>query len=59
VNIARFTKTDPETALHKSCEKFIRRFDAVETQASETGKKLSDLSLAEMDALWDKAKKDE
>ena len=59
VNVARFTKTDPETALHRACEKFIRRFDRVETQAAGAGKKLSDMSLAEMDALWEQVKKEE
>lgn len=56
VNVARFTKTDPETALHKACEKFIRRFDFVETQAAETGRNLADMPLAEMNMLWEQAK---
>ena len=59
VNVARFTKTDPETALHRCCEKFIRRFDYVESQALAAGKKPADMSLDEMDALWEQAKKQE
>jgi tetrapyrrole methylase family protein/MazG family protein len=58
VNVARFTKTDPEAALHRACEKFIRRFDSVETQATASGKKLSDMTLAEMDELWEQAKQE-
>jgi len=59
VNIARFTKTDPETALHKSCEKFIRRFNYVEQEAERSGGRLSDMSLEEMDKLWEQSKKSE
>ncbi len=59
MNIARFTKTDPETALHKSCEKFIRRFNYVEQEAERSGGRLSDMSLEEMDKLWEQSKKSE
>lgn len=57
VNIARFMKTDPETALHRCCEKFIRRFDYVEQEVDRRGRKLSDMTLDEMDTLWEQGKK--
>lgn len=59
VNAARFAGVDPETALHKSCAKFIRRFDYVETEARAAGRRMEDMSLAEMDALYEKGKKTE
>lgn len=59
VNAARHLMVDPERAMEKTCNKFIRRFADMERQAREQNKVLSDLSLAEMDALWDKAKENE
>lgn len=56
VNVARFLKTDPEEAIAHTTDKFIRRFAQVEQAASQAGKQLSEMSLAEMDALWDAAK---
>lgn len=56
VNVARFLKTDPEEAIARTTDKFIRRFAQVEQAATQAGKALSDMSLAEMDALWDAAK---
>lgn len=56
VNVARFLKVQPELALTATVNKFIRRFEYVETKAREQGKKLEDMSLSEMDALWDEAK---
>lgn len=56
VNVARFTKTDPEEALHSACEKFIRRFKYVECEAEKMGRELGDMSLEEMDKLYTKAK---
>ncbi|MGE4549530.1 MAG: nucleoside triphosphate pyrophosphohydrolase [Intestinibacillus sp.] len=56
VNVARFVKADPEQALERACDKFIRRFARVEEQAKASGKKLEDMSLSEMDMLWDAAK---
>lgn len=56
VNIARFLKVNPEEALKKATDKFIDRFEQVEKMASESNKKLEDMTLAEMDLLWDKAK---
>lgn len=56
VNVARHLKVDPERALEKTCDKFISRFASMERQAHEEEKTLSDLSLEELDALWNKAK---
>ena len=43
-------------ALGRTCTKFRRRFDYVETAARSVGRGLADMSLGEMDALWDEAK---
>ena len=59
VNVARFLKTDPEEAISRTTDKFIRRFAQVEQAARDAGKDLADMSLAEMDALWDAAKQKE
>ena len=56
VNVARFLKTDPEQAIANTTDKFIRRFSQVEQAAHEAGRELSDMTLAEMDALWDAVK---
>ncbi|MCP4699415.1 MAG: nucleoside triphosphate pyrophosphohydrolase, partial [Gammaproteobacteria bacterium] len=56
VNYARFTGINPETALEKTCRKFIRRFQHMEEAAGHDRKKLQDMSLAEMDAYWEAAK---
>ncbi len=56
VNVARFQSVNPELAAAKSNEKFIRRFEYVEKAANEMGKKLEDMTLKEMDNLWDRAK---
>ncbi len=56
VNISRFIGVNPEDALRKTISKFISRFRYIEMTAAESGKKLSDMPLAEMDALWDEAK---
>lgn len=59
VNLSRFLKIDPEDALQSANEKFIRRFKAVEKKASARGRELHGMTLNEMDALWEEAKKDE
>jgi len=59
VNYARFAKVDPEMALEKTNKKFIRRFQQIEAMAAEEGKLLHDMTLAEMDALWNKVKAQE
>lgn len=59
VNVARFLETDPEDAINRTTDKFIRRFAQVEQAAKDAGRSLSEMSLAEMDALWDAAKQKE
>ncbi len=56
VNAARFENIVPESALQLTNTKFINRFRYVEEQARKTGKDLSNMTLAEMDALWNEAK---
>ncbi len=56
VNVARFLKIQPELALNGTTEKFIKRFEYIEQQSMKAGKKLEDMSLAEMDELWNEAK---
>jgi tetrapyrrole methylase family protein/MazG family protein len=57
VNISRFVGINPEDALRKTISKFISRFRYIEMAAKDQGRILSDMSLAEMDELWDEAKK--
>ena len=59
VNYARFVHVDPEHALEKTNKKFIRRFQHIESMALQTGKSLHDMTLEEMDQLWNKAKEEE
>jgi MazG family protein len=59
INYARFIKVDPEQALEKTNKKFIRRFQQMEVMADGQGRSLHDMTLAEMDALWNNAKKEE
>jgi MazG family protein len=56
VNLARHLDIEPETALKKTNRKFRRRFKFIETELYSSGKSLEVADLAEMDALWDKAK---
>lgn len=56
VNIARFVGVNPEDALRKTISKFISRFRYIEIKAAESGRNLSDMTLEEMDALWEEAK---
>jgi tetrapyrrole methylase family protein/MazG family protein len=56
VNISRFIGVNPEDALRKTISKFIHRFRYIEMNAAERGKKLSDMTLNEMDSLWDESK---
>jgi len=56
VNLSRFLKVHPELSLSQSTNKFIKRFEYVEKRASELGKKLSEMTLSEMDVLWEEAK---
>ncbi|NGZ61133.1 MAG: nucleoside triphosphate pyrophosphohydrolase, partial [Nitrospira sp. LK265] len=57
VNLARFLKANPEEALRRATNRFIDRFHLVEAQATEKGRSLTDMTLAEMDELWDEAKR--
>jgi MazG family protein len=57
VNYARFLQIDAETALEKTNKKFIRRFQLMEGKAKEKGRSLSDMSLQEMDDMWNEIKK--
>jgi uncharacterized protein YabN with tetrapyrrole methylase and pyrophosphatase domain len=52
-------KVNPEDAHRKTISKFIHRFRYIEMKAAEQGKKLIDMTLDEMDRLWDEAKKKE
>ena len=56
VNISRFIGVNPEDAHRKTISKFIHRFRYIEMKAAEQSRKLSDMSLDEMDKLWDEAK---
>jgi len=58
-NLARKLGVDPEVALRRTNDKFTRRFKSVEAGAKANGKTLPDMSLEEMDALWNAAKMDE
>lgn len=59
INAARLYKLNPDNALEKTNQKFIRRFNYVEDHSLKQGKDLKDMSLEEMDKLWDEAKKQE
>jgi XTP/dITP diphosphohydrolase len=57
INVARMYKIHPDNALEKTNRKFMRRFNYVEEKAIEQGKNLKDMTLEEMDALWNEAKR--
>jgi uncharacterized protein YabN with tetrapyrrole methylase and pyrophosphatase domain len=59
VNFARFLQVDADAALERTNKKFIRRFTAVENAAAAQNKTMHDMSLQEMDALWNEVKKNE
>ena len=56
INAARLYDIDPDTALEDTCSKFRRRFGYLEENTIKQGKSLKDMTLAEMDEYWDKAK---
>ena len=56
VNYARFINVNPEDALEKTNRKFLNRFQYLESESKKSGKKLSEMTLAEMDIYWEKAK---
>lgn len=57
INYARFLNINPEDALERTNKKFIKRFQYLESKASDLGKPLMDMTLAEMDVFWEEAKK--
>jgi XTP/dITP diphosphohydrolase len=57
INYARFLNVNPEDALERTNKKFIKRFQYLESKASELGKPLMDMTLAEMDIFWEEAKR--
>jgi tetrapyrrole methylase family protein/MazG family protein len=59
VNVSRFVGINPEDALRKTISKFISRFRHIEMKAAEAGLGLREMTLEEMDRLWDDAKSDE
>ncbi|WP_294915256.1 MazG family protein, partial [uncultured Prevotella sp.] len=59
INAARLYKINPDTALEKTNAKFIRRFNYIEEHSIRIGKPLKDMTLGEMDALWNEAKAQE
>jgi len=56
-NVSRHLGVNPEIALKKANEKFIKRFEYLEKKLKERGKRLGEVSLKEMDILWEEAKK--
>ena len=59
VNLSRFYNMDPESALKKSTDKFIQRFNEIEQRVAKEGKKIEDLDLETMDKIWNEVKLDE
>jgi MazG family protein len=57
VNYARFIEIDPEEALERTNKKFIKRFQYLETESAKDGKKMGEMTLAEMDEYWNRAKR--
>ena len=57
INYARFLRIDAETALERTNLKFIRRFNLMEEAVAQSGKQMTDLSLTELDAIWNAVKK--
>jgi XTP/dITP diphosphohydrolase len=56
INYARFVNVNPEDALERTNKKFIRRFQYLERESQKDGKKMEEMSLAEMDEYWNRAK---
>jgi XTP/dITP diphosphohydrolase len=56
VNYARFLNIDPDQALARTNKKFMQRFQAMEDVVGGEGKKMTDLNLQEMDAIWNRVK---
>ncbi len=56
INYARFINIDPESALERTNKKFVKRFHIMESLSKKAGKELADMTLKEMEALWQEAK---
>jgi XTP/dITP diphosphohydrolase len=56
VNYARWLKINPDDALEKTNKKFKYRFETIEQYAKDNGKRMEEMTLAEMDKIWDLAK---
>ena len=56
INYSRFIDVNPETALERTNRKFIRRFKYLEEEAAKEGRQLHDMTLSEMDEIWNRAK---
>ena len=59
VNVARYLQIDAEDALRQTTDKFIRRFSHIEDVAAGHGRRLTEMTLAEMDEIWEEAKRAE
>ncbi len=57
VNLARFIKVNPEEALRRATNRFVDRFQLVEAGAAQQGRPLTEMTLADMDELWEEAKR--
>ena len=56
VNLARFVKVNPEDALRQSINRFVQRFQYIEAHATASGRKVNELSVDDMNKLWEEAK---
>ena len=59
INAARLYHINPDNALERTNRKFIRRFNYLESKTLAQGRDLKDMTLAEMDAIWEEAKRRE
>ena len=59
INAARLYKLNPDNALERTNQKFIRRFGYIEQHSIRAGRPLTEMTLEEMDALWNEAKEKE
>jgi len=59
VNLSRFLNVDPESALRRTTQKFRRRFEAMENQAREQERRLEEMNIEQMEALWQNSKAEE
>ncbi|MGQ9473911.1 MAG: nucleoside triphosphate pyrophosphohydrolase [Candidatus Caldatribacteriaceae bacterium] len=58
VNLARHLSIQPEETLRKACDRFVKRFQFMEERIKSEGKKIEEMTLEEMDVLWEEAKKE-